>query len=83
MTIKKRESITARKCAKLIKSKFKMEDRLIIYNENPAFPYDEGWAMDTAECIIKNLEDLEVFPDDTKYHFHVGLEKINTYIGYY
>jgi hypothetical protein len=83
MTIKNYESITPKECAKLIRKKFKPSDRIIVYNENPAPPYDEGWAIDKARFIIKTLEDPEVFPDNTKYHFTVGLVKIDTNIDFY
>ena len=72
-------SITAKKCAELIRKKFKPTDKIILYNENPKPPYDEGWVIDTAEHVIANLIDPEVFfPDDTQYNFTVGLIKINT-----
>lgn len=83
MTIKRRHSITPKKCAELIKKKFKDDDRIVVYNENPAPPYGEGWCMDTAKCVIKNLLDPEVFTDDTTYNFTVGLVKIDTNKEYY
>ena len=75
--------MTPKKCAVLIKKKFKDDDVIIVYNENPAPPYDEGWCTDNAECVVKNLLDPEVFTDDTKYHFTVGLVKIRTTVEYY
>lgn len=83
MIIKRIGAITPKKCAELIKKRFKLDDIIIIYNENPAPPYDEGWAIDTAGYVIKTLNDPEVFFDpDKKYHFTVGLVKLNTNTDY-
>ena len=82
MTTKKIGPITPKKCAELIKERFKLTDTIIVYNENPEPPYDEGWATDTVGYIIKTLTDPEVFTGDTKYHFTVGLVKLNTNVEY-
>jgi hypothetical protein len=73
------KAITPKKCIKLITKKFNLEDTIIIYNENPEPPFDEGWATDKAKYVIKVLS--EEFDQDKKYHFTVGLVRINTNLG--
>ncbi len=79
MTIRKRRTMTAKECADLIKKRFKLTDIIMVHNEKEEPPYDDGWATDTAGYIIKTLNDPEVFSDDAKYYFTVGLVKINNY----
>lgn len=76
--------ITAHKCAELIRKKFNPKDYILIYNEQPDPPYEEGWAIDSAEKIIKALENPDIFSfTKRRYRFVVGLIKIDTNTNQY